>query len=120
MPVSNVFSTLSKKSTTFFFNIIHTRGRAYFRSRRPRVEHEEIYNLVIIIYNEGSRRLFKYIKILITNYYLLSSSYNNFQCETTTGQVGLPIQRWAFQHETFEHVIALKSAPVYAQRLHTY
>ena len=41
------------------------------------------------------------------------------QKSTTTGQVGLPIQRWAFQHETLERVIALKSAPVYAQRLHT-
>ena len=45
---------------------------------------------------------------------------HNLQCEITTGQVGLPIQRWAFQHEAFERVIALKSAPVYAQRLHTY
>ena len=56
----------------------------------------------------------------LANYYLLSFSYNNLRCGTTTGQVGLPIQRWAFQHETSERVIALKSAPVYAQRLHTY
>jgi len=154
--------------------ILHT-------SIRPRGELDEIYNLVIKVYNEGSRRLFKCIKILIVNYYLLSSSHKTLlhsrstvytpagtssggknasastipqNCltsslflyvsaspsswtfhhvfcvrwkkhpwtdtsEPNTGRQ-VPIQRWAFQHEAFERTIALKSAPVYAQRLHTY
>jgi len=48
---------------------------------------------------------------------------HNLQCGTTIGQVvtdsALGIERHAFQHEAFGRVIALKSAPVYAQRLHT-
>ena len=46
-----------QKVHNVFFNIIHT--GAEHTSRRPRGEHEEIYNLVIIIYSEGSHSLFK-------------------------------------------------------------